>query len=149
MARSTRRRTGRRTRSYNRRPARISQTEDTTGTRQYDPASAGAPRRSTRAAIRKSRGAASELAPRKKRAQKVLARRSKRRTDLQSHNLRHRPTRRLQTALLSTPRRDENARSPKIRCARNKTDRRAVLLATGYGGINHGKNYRKHKRCPA
>ena len=32
-------------------------------------------------------------------------------------------------------------------CAAKKDTRRGVLIATGYGGVNGFRNYRKHSRC--
>lgn len=47
------------------------------------------------------------------------------------------------------PRRDdENARSRSpTRCARKKEVRRGVIIATGYGGLNHTRNYKEHRKC--
>lgn len=36
---------------------------------------------------------------------------------------------------------------PATPCARRKTERRAVLIAKGFGGINKVRNYREHRKC--
>lgn len=55
---------------------------------------------------------------------------------------------RMSPALVSTRTLNENAR-PKTpaKCARKKAARRAVIIATGRGGINGAKRYRQHERC--
>ncbi len=146
MARRSRNSTGRRTRSYNRRAAR--NVRGTLGTRRKDPSSEGAPRRSTttiQSALRKRK---TKMAERPKRTSPVRTTPADRRTPVHPYKLKKRSTRRLQAGVVSTPNRNENARSSKIRCARNKVERRAVLLAMGHGGINDFKKYRSHKKCP-
>lgn len=55
---------------------------------------------------------------------------------------------RLSTGLVSTRPADENARTRSSkRCTRSKAERRGVILATGYGGINGATNYRRSKKC--
>lgn len=39
------------------------------------------------------------------------------------------------------------SKMPATPCARKKSARRAVIIATGYGGINKAKQYRRHKSC--
>lgn len=57
---------------------------------------------------------------------------------------------RLPELVLSARPFDENAhRKTDARqvCARKKQQRRAVIIATGSGGINHAKRYRSHSKC--
>jgi len=56
----------------------------------------------------------------------------------------------LPTSVLSLRRRDENAsdnQTTRSVCTRKKATRRAVLIATGYGGINGARQYKEHKKC--
>lgn len=58
--------------------------------------------------------------------------------------------RRLQKSSLPMATTDANAhrnQMPATPCARKKSARRAVIIATGYGGINKAKQYRRHKPC--
>lgn len=36
---------------------------------------------------------------------------------------------------------------PPKACARRKSERRAVIIARGFGGINHARKYREHTKC--
>lgn len=56
----------------------------------------------------------------------------------------------LPVALLRTRKRDEKQDSMATKnrlCKRKKEVRRAVILASGRGGINHSRNYRRSKTC--
>jgi hypothetical protein len=59
------------------------------------------------------------------------------------------PTRRrVQKRLVSTQSRDDaTRRRPAPPCAVSKQTRRAVIIATGHGGRNNVKEYRRHKKC--
>lgn len=60
------------------------------------------------------------------------------------------PARRLPQSVLSSRSLHENASSRKTTrgvCTRKKQERRAVIIATGYGGINNARNYRRQKKC--
>lgn len=55
----------------------------------------------------------------------------------------------LSAALVPSRRTDADARSrpSKLRCARKKEVRRAVIIATGHGGRNGVRNYRRQQKC--
>lgn len=57
----------------------------------------------------------------------------------------------LPSAVLSLAKPDERSRRNSTKasspCARKKTTRRSVILATGHGGINRVKKYAQHRRC--
>lgn len=60
--------------------------------------------------------------------------------------------RRLSSGSVQVARRNENAyhkkdTSPKLGCARKKEIRRAVVIATGYGGRNNFVNYKRAQKC--
>jgi chemotaxis response regulator CheB len=57
---------------------------------------------------------------------------------------------RLSNTVLQVRRTDENAsarQTTRSVCTRKKEARRAVIIATGNGGINGVRNYKKHRRC--
>lgn len=57
---------------------------------------------------------------------------------------------RLPALLVSGSRANENAsdsQTKKILCTRKKQARRSVIIATGHGGINHQRNYRRRNPC--
>lgn len=71
-----------------------------------------------------------------------------RRANLQSQR---KPRSGLSPASLSLRRTDAPAsrvETTRSVCTRKKEARRAVIIATGYGGINNQTNYRKRKSCP-
>lgn len=56
----------------------------------------------------------------------------------------------LPAALMPVRRTDENApdnQATRSVCTRKKASRRAVIIATGYGGINNARKYKKHRKC--
>lgn len=55
---------------------------------------------------------------------------------------------RLPPTFLPLSRRNEKTNQSKATpCARKKETRRSVIIATGHGGINKARNYRKQKPC--
>lgn len=44
-------------------------------------------------------------------------------------------------------RQDRSETQDRTSCARRKDERRAVIIATGYGGINRAKDYRRQTKC--
>lgn len=62
---------------------------------------------------------------------------------------RKRTKKRMPRGMVSAPTRNENAPARKATnvCARKKSEKRAVILATGYGGINGRRNYKEHTSC--
>lgn len=56
----------------------------------------------------------------------------------------------LPAALMPLRRPDENApnnQATRSVCTRKKATRRAVIIATGHGGINNARKYKKHRKC--
>lgn len=71
-----------------------------------------------------------------------------RREALRQHRQRART--RLSSSPMSLRRYNENASRNKTTrsvCARKKEARRGVIIATGYGGINGARNYKRRKTC--
>lgn len=61
-----------------------------------------------------------------------------------------RPARRLPQRPLSLAKTNAIAhreKMPPTACARRKQERRAVIIAKGFGGINRVKDYRRHRAC--
>jgi hypothetical protein len=57
---------------------------------------------------------------------------------------------RLSTTLLPVRGTNENASGVQTKrslCTRKKQARRAIVIATGHGGINHANKYRRQKKC--
>ena len=58
------------------------------------------------------------------------------------------PARRLPASLVSARKTNEDASSRKTtKCTQKKNVKRAVIIATGYGGINKAKRYKERKPC--
>lgn len=75
-------------------------------------------------------------------------------SDRPKNMLRDRPAKRqgLSSGTLQIRRANENASGQQTRqslCTRTKQTKRAVIIATGYGGINNQRNYRSRKPCGA
>lgn len=130
--------------------------------RRYEPATQPARSDSPR-----RRHGASSLVPSRRPLDRIRSRTERRRRTIVSRTLRDdvpgqrqfrrddlQPRRRSRSGLpattLSLRRPNENASREKTSgklCTRKKEVRRAVIMATGYGGINNARNYRKHEQC--
>lgn len=56
----------------------------------------------------------------------------------------------LPVGVMPARRLNENASRRETRpslCTRKKETRRAVIIATGHGGVNNSRNYKEHKKC--
>lgn len=89
------------------------------------------------------------LVERSKGARRVLDKPRNRRALLQQPT--YRPTkRRLSERLVPARPHNEDAPQGTTRqkvCTRKKAARKAVIIATGYGGINHSRNYKDRQSC--
>lgn len=118
----------------------------TPGARKTRIEDSGRTRRSTRLEKR-NRAAEKAADTRRQRTQAMPGRLQDRRSAM--HKSPSRTSRRMSAGLLPARKRNEDASEKKTTtvCARNKASRRAVLIAMGYGGINHSRKYKEHKKC--
>lgn len=158
MRKRNRRGTGARARRSKRRPSRRAEPAPGRSAETHIPARRSATRRQTRQSkalstrrrvnrlsrnVESSRG----IEGSRRRRNKLQARPRKRRNALRTLG---RAPLRLSPALVQVQRPYENASDKQTKrrlCTRKKEARRGVILATGHGGINGKKNYRRHQRC--
>lgn len=161
MARRSRGSTGQRRRSYRSRARQSPQRSEDAWQRDLSTSRRGAGRRGeprrTLETVRERRSARQtrtivsrgrrDQSPRRNRDELQTGRKH-RRANLRTS--RENTARRLPRSSLPVFRRNENASDPQTTrsvCTRKKQARRAVIIATGYGGVNNQRNYRRHKQC--
>lgn len=145
MRRRSGRRTERRTRSFSKRAVRKARRSTSRG---EDTRKSGALR------ARRNKRVVPDVSERRRRPGRKRETRnevSRRDSDRRPAVRTQRTTaRRLSPGGLFLGRRNENASSRKTTrsvCTRKKAARRAVIIASGYGGRNGARNYKRHESC--